>query len=300
MNEVLSFIESQRQKDIERDALCANLEKQCKQKDIQLENMKHELEDCKSQIKNLTEKVAHLSSLIERTSTKGEQSEQTSTKSEQSEQTSIKSEQSEQTFTKSEQIERTSTKSEQSEQNEEKESTGSSFTDFFNESDTKGIISTLGDSVTITAGGYHNQDHPVSFLRNDDKNCFANFHVISQIEKSDGYILFDFGSLKIDLTSYLIRSNGGAPSSYAHPKTWRIEGSNNKSEWKLIDRRINDQSLNGKFHQNKFTCQYNNHGEKDGYRYIKYSQEENWLNDYRFNSRICLSRFELYGDILKL
>ena len=166
---------------------------------------------------------------------------------------------------------------------------------FTNYSDPKGIILILGDQVALSSGGEIRPSQPLaSIKKNDDDSYFYNGNPSSEKE---GFILFDFGdSKKIDLYSYLLRSYGGAPSSYCQPKTWRIEGSNDKMKWDQLDRRVNDPTLNAKGSniQHNFSCQHN-HSKESRYRYIRYVQEDSWSNNYPYG--IWLTYFELYGNV---
>lgn len=164
---------------------------------------------------------------------------------------------------------------------------------FLGESNPKGIISFLNGSVTLSAGGGINPSYPVSNLKNFDDRYFFNYYNYNPQSESDSYIKFDFGSTTIDLSSYFIRSNY-CSASHWHPKTWRIEGSNDDSSWVPLDRKVNDQNLNGPYKQHHFVCQVNGNG-NGRYRYIRYVQEDSWSNGHPKN--VHLTYFELYGEV---
>ena len=171
------------------------------------------------------------------------------------------------------------------------------------DSDLNGIFAYLKDLVILSAGGKKNSRYPLqNLIINDDNNFLNTINFDTHNTKKDGWILFDFGPYrKIDLHSYLIRSSYNYPSSSYHPKTWRIMGSNDNENWKHLDRRLNDDSLNGLAIIHHFECQNIKYGKSvNRYRYIKYMQEDNWcdgksvqINPYN----IHLKFFELYGDI---
>ena len=166
-----------------------------------------------------------------------------------------------------------------------------------NESNLKGIISQLGNEVTLSAGGKLDSGCPLSNLRVYNNYYFYNYSGQTPSSELDSYIKFDFGpSKKIDLYSYFIRSNGNGVSMGDHPKTWRIEGSNDDVKWTKLDRRENDKNLNGIYKQHHFECQLNNHSnESSRYRYIRYVQEDTWWSNRPYH--VWITYFELYGNI---
>ena len=137
---------------------------------------------------------------------------------------------------------------------------------------------------------------PLSNIKSYNDSHFYNSYGYLPRSESDSFIKFDFGPLiKIDLYSYFIRSNRG-DQSYEHPKTWRIEGSNDDKTWTRLDRQLNNACLRGKYAQHHFICEVNIHGhENHRFRYIRYVQEDSWCSKHRFN--VYITYFELYGDI---
>lgn len=164
---------------------------------------------------------------------------------------------------------------------------------FSSELEPKGVIALLGNSVDLSAGGY---TWGLERLMKNDNSYFYNYNGGCPSSENDSYIKFDFGSSrKIDLHSYFIRTNENCPS-YFHPKTWRIEGSNDNSSWIKLDRQLNNASLNGSYNKHHFVCQDGKFGNKDNwYRYIRYVQEDNWSNNYPYY--VYITYFELYGNI---
>ena len=128
-------------------------------------------------------------------------------------------------------------------------------------------------------------------LKKNDNSKFINKNYNKPQSESETYIIFDFRSKIVDLCSYFIR---GAENYY--PKTWRIEGSNDQSQWKRLDRKVNDQSLlNNSNHQNHFYCNEAKNENGCGYRFIRYVQEDSWSSGDPY--RVLLCYFELYGEI---
>lgn len=164
-------------------------------------------------------------------------------------------------------------------------------------SNTNGITSYLGNSVFLSCGGGACSDNPVSNIRNYNDDYFYNYATKQPASESDSFIKFDFGSKRIDLYSYFIRSND-SDENYCHPKTWLIEGSNDNTNWTKIDRQENDQNLRGKYKEHYFECLSSNHGnESSRYRFIRYVQEKSW--DDRYLYHIFITYMELYGDIFE-
>ena len=159
--------------------------------------------------------------------------------------------------------------------------------------DKAGLISILGDNVTISA---EKKDlEPYLPLIRKYSNDYVNPGFGSQSE-TDTIIKFDFGSNKrVDLCSYLIRTGSDGPNG-RHQKSWRIEGSNDNLSSTTLDRRSNDGNLNDQYKEYHFICQLNNYGSKSNlFRYIRYVNEESWfLNKYEVET----SYFELYGNIV--
>ena len=167
-------------------------------------------------------------------------------------------------------------------------------------SDPKGILSHLGSSVTLSAGGSLDSSFPLTNILTYDDTYFYNYSSQTPQSESQSYINFDFGpSKRVDLYSYLIRSNKSDQSKFSHPKTWRIEGSNDNSNWTRLDRRVNDECVNGKFKQHNFECQENRHLESSRYRFIRYVQENNWDEKNR-KYTIYITYFELYGNVFNI
>lgn len=105
-----------------------------------------------------------------------------------------------------------------------------------------------------------------------------------------GYILFDFKTKRVSLSKYYFSvasektgRNGG------QPKSWRIDGSNDKCSWDPIDVRDNDTSLNGYGFSNTFVC---NRVTGKYYRYIRIKEVISHYEHY-----FLLAELEFYGSI---
>lgn len=172
---------------------------------------------------------------------------------------------------------------------------------FLNKSDPKGILSLLGDSVTFSAGG-HNNNNLLNIKNTSFNSYFHNYNnEYKKNKQGDSYIKFDFGSNKVVLYSYLIYSNIGAINQYYHPKTWKIEGSNDDLNWILIDERENN-NLNGPKKEILFRCEKRKYNDStEGFRFIRYIQNDSWCDQmdegYHNPFNIYITFFELFGDV---
>lgn len=138
------------------------------------------------------------------------------------------------------------------------------------------------------------KDFPLSnlLLLNENRKGFVYW---PKIDDNNAWIEFDFGKRKINMTSYTIQTIYN-PTNCFHPKTWKFIGSNDTTNWELIDIKENNDELNGKSNCAHFICQNNG----KFYRYIKYVQLDNWrhqrngtINKYY----IGLSSIEFFGEI---
>lgn len=125
----------------------------------------------------------------------------------------------------------------------------------------------------------YDKDHIDQCFRNNDG---------SRLKESEGWIQFDFGNRKINLTSYTIRSS---PEGLYHPKTWRVLGSDDGEKWDILDRQTNNSSLNANSIKQRFKCDQSN----SYYRFIRYIQDDSWYK----NREYCIgfSCIEFFGSI---
>lgn len=73
-----------------------------------------------------------------------------------------------------------------------------------------------------------------------------------------------------------------------------MTGSNDGTNWTIIDKQANNPVLNGPHNQHRFEIENNN----NYYRYIRYHQDDSWDNDKNFQYYIYLSCIEFFGTIL--
>lgn len=156
----------------------------------------------------------------------------------------------------------------------------------------------IKNEIKISGGGEFCPSFPIlNLIKYDSKHINDHYYnSSSHFPTSDkSWIEFDFCDKKVRISSYTIRSNGGKPYLYPHPKTWIIFGSNDCKKWELIDKQKDNNVLNGIYKQNRFKCENNN----NYYRFIRYFQEDSWDNDRRYQYVISLTSIEFFGTILK-
>jgi hypothetical protein len=68
----------------------------------------------------------------------------------------------------------------------------------------------------------------------------SSFDPINRGQSSPPWVCFDFKEKLIDLTHYTVRCH---PSRGGSNLTWEIEGSNDGSNWKNLDRRVDQNRL---------------------------------------------------------
>lgn len=166
-----------------------------------------------------------------------------------------------------------------------------------------GIIGFLQDFVNLSAGGKHNPNNPLKNIKNYDNSYFYNyFGNYLTTSENDSWIEFDFGQhFKVDILSYTIRTNAEGAFQFYHSRSWKIVGSNDKINWFKLDKRKDDQNLNGALKQHHFVSKNLQYGNIiNRYRYIRYIQKDSWCNGASipvnpFN--IYLTYFEFYGDV---
>lgn len=132
----------------------------------------------------------------------------------------------------------------------------------------------------------------IKYNSNDVNKYFYNHFNSNPQQEKVAWIEFDFCHLKVNLSSYTIRSYGYG-SGGCHPKSWRIVGSNDGKQWDILDHQVNNPNLNGSNRQIRFECENNN----NYYRFIRFYQEDAWHSEtykYYFN----IACFEFFGSII--
>lgn len=117
----------------------------------------------------------------------------------------------------------------------------------------------------------------------------SNFFQTDYLKNS--WICFDFKENKVNLTNYQIKSFPYGQNNN-HPKTWVIEGSNDNTNWIILDEQKNCPYLNGCNVTHLFSV---TNSRNDSFRYLRMRlTASNWNNCH------CLriDSFEIYGNLI--
>ena len=146
--------------------------------------------------------------------------------------------------------------------------------------------------LKITGGGNPYPSHPISEIISNKNNAFYINNYDYKPTENDDWIEFDFGKLKVNLKSYIIKKKPSSLFDDDHmPKSWRISGSNDRKNWKILDHRKNEDSFLNKVKAKEFICELNN----EYYRYIRYDIEESWFSENKY--LIEIGNLNLFGKI---
>lgn len=109
--------------------------------------------------------------------------------------------------------------------------------------------------------------------------------------EKDSWLMFDFINHKVIPTNYTIRSYSGGQGGW-HPKSWVIEGSNDKSSWSVIDEENNCSYLNDCNLVHQFQM---NRKSSEEFQYIRMRLTDvAWCNNYY----LMIDSFEIYGNLI--
>lgn len=140
-------------------------------------------------------------------------------------------------------------------------------------------------TITVSSNSIQQNDllgthHPKFLLEPENKNQ----DYLAQNGKFDAWVCFDFKNMKIQVTSYSIRSS---QKQIGHIKNWVIEVSNDGTNWSVIDERNNCPDLNGPNKTKNYSVQPNQFS-----RYCRFRHTgEIW------SGQIELNAIEFYGSL---
>ena len=138
-------------------------------------------------------------------------------------------------------------------------------------------------SSSVISNNTNRHPHVVSIYDDQMKYFHSN-------AEENGWICFDFKDKKVIPTDYTIRSFPYVPNCF-HPRSWVIEGSNDKYSWDIIDEKKDCPYLNGKNLVFTFNMNHKNH---IAYKYIRMRLTgPNWDGSHYFG----LDSFELFGQL---
>ena len=149
--------------------------------------------------------------------------------------------------------------------------------------DDKGIV-----NVTASSGfegrSFCHQKHAADIGTDSE---FASNH------EPDSWICYDFKERRIIPTSYSMRSYSWSPGTGPHPKSWIIEVSNNGLSWTEIDRRDNNNDLNGSFLIANFKI---SHVPSESFRFFRLKRTG---RNHFGNDHLALSSLEIFGTLFE-
>lgn len=123
--------------------------------------------------------------------------------------------------------------------------------------------------------------------------CYWNFACYNPKEE-ENWLLFDYKeNHRVFITAYTIRSGGSS-----HPKSWIMEGSNDRNKWYPIHKVSNCSFLNTPRATHTFIIEDSEIKPemKNGFRYIKFVQLENMSPKIERKYRINLKAIEFFGE----
>ena len=118
--------------------------------------------------------------------------------------------------------------------------------------------------------------------------CLFKDNYFESNNENNSWICFDFKEHKIIPSNYIIKSCGsGQPNK---PKTWILEGSNDQTNWQILDEQNNCPHLKGSYAVHTFDIQKENIGP---FKYIRIKQTgNNWQGNYYY---FTMNSIEFYG-----
>lgn len=128
----------------------------------------------------------------------------------------------------------------------------------------------------------------------DPKNAveLEGTEIFASINEEGAWICYDFRKWQVIPKSYSLQSQGDGPGGL-HPRSWVIEVSDDNLMWTEIDRRTNNNDLNGQNLTQNFKIA---NVPSESYRYIRMKQIG---PNHAGNNQLVFSDFEIFGTLLK-
>jgi hypothetical protein len=139
--------------------------------------------------------------------------------------------------------------------------------------------------VSITDSS-HYSDSYIGKIAADLGNANSCFH---SNNSPDQWLCYDFKNSRVALTHYSIRTCPGGTNG-SHLKSWVIEISNDGSNWTEVDRRVNNNDLNG----TSFIGTYSISGQVHESRFVRLRQIG---KNHNGCDLLVVSAFELFGTL---
>lgn len=149
------------------------------------------------------------------------------------------------------------------------------------------------EGLIIGASSNRPFDRELVYLIIDDKP-YIN-HTKQPQMSSNAWIQFDFKDNRVSIYEYAIQTGTGMIGNF-FPKSWALMGSNDKDQWEIIDKRINDTNLN-----NASVCKVFptlSIVRNRSYRYIRYYHYDSHSESMDRYSIMYFQRMEFYGKII--
>lgn len=145
--------------------------------------------------------------------------------------------------------------------------------------------------IDITSSSLHGSSwSPYNVCLFEDKDKDKYFHTK---DEQNSWILFDFKERKIIPSNYIIKSSPYGQNGN-NPKTWKLEGSNDKSSWEPLDEQRDCPYFNGQYLVHTFDIKKR---VTTPFRYIRMTQTgPNW-QDNRYHY-FTLGSIEFYGSLI--
>lgn len=142
-------------------------------------------------------------------------------------------------------------------------------------------------TIDITSNSIYGSCYPRNAV---DYDNIYNYYF--SLDDGNAFICFDFKEKLVRLKSYSIKTCNNEPYTY-HLKSWVIEVSNDGKEWKEIDRRSDETSMNQRF----VTVSFDVREQSDYSRYIRLRQTgQSWCEDGN-HSKFLFHLIEFYGQL---
>ena len=137
--------------------------------------------------------------------------------------------------------------------------------------------------LNVTTSTLYSQSYPATYLLDDDPR-----HYFGTQNKENSWICFEFKNHQVKLTHYKIKTNNGG----CNIRNWKLEGSNDKESWELLDEQMNCEYTHG---DNKVHSFQINKQQNQKFKYIRLlSTGQNWGNDHYF----VIGAIDFYGTLL--
>lgn len=145
-------------------------------------------------------------------------------------------------------------------------------------------------NITFSSNFYQDKLHLVLQIDSTTENFQSNHE-----PNSYPWICFEFTKHKIIPSNYTIRSSKTSYTNYYFPRSWVIEGSNNKSSWTNLDQQNDCTFIKGSNLVHTFQIQNQNQNE---YKYIKMRLTSPSWGEYSDNCRLLFASIEFYGELI--